>query len=258
MTYWRRTGAHTFEPTEHVGGSWDPATQHVASSLGVLAHELVRDRDARRSDGLLVSRLSYDILGTMPLAPMDVEVRVVRPGRTIELVEATATCGGRTGVVLRAWLTAPQPTVAVAGSDLPAMPAPDETEPWTMSDLWPGAFIASLELRRKEMGPGRSAAWLRTDHALVEDEEVGTLARFASLLDVSNGVAVRTDPRHYAFPNLDLTAHLFREPVPGWVGLDTTVSFGAEGVGLTSTVLHDEQGPVGTIAQTLTVRQQPS
>ncbi|WP_185995689.1 thioesterase family protein [Nocardioides campestrisoli] len=256
MTYWRRTGAHTFEPTAYVGGSWDPATQHVASSLGVLAHEVVRDRDARRSDGLAVSRLSYDILGTMPIAPMEVEVRVLRPGRTIELVEATASCGGRVGVVLRAWLTAPHETGHVAGTDLPSMPAPDEMEPWPMSDLWPGEFIATLELRRKDMGPGRSAAWLRTDHTLVPDEEVSPLAQFATLLDVSNGVAVRTDPRHFAFPNLDLTAHLFREPVPGWVGLDTTVSFGANGVGLTCTVLHDEQGPLGTVAQTLTVRQQ--
>jgi hypothetical protein len=32
------------------------------------------------------------------------------------------------------------------------------------------------------------------------------------------------------------------------------VSFGAVGLGLTSTVLHDEQGPVGTMAQLLTVR----
>jgi hypothetical protein len=57
-----------------------------------------------------------------------------------------------------------------------------------------------------------------------------------------------------AFPNLDLTLHLLRPPVGEWIGFDTTVSFGATGLGLTSTVLHDLDGPIGTVAQTLTVR----
>jgi hypothetical protein len=65
---------------------------------------------------------------------------------------------------------------------------------------------------------------------------------------------VRRDPRSVAFPNVDLTAHLFREPRGGWLGFDTTVSFGADGLGLTSSVVHDEVGPVGTSAQLLTVR----
>jgi hypothetical protein len=38
------------------------------------------------------------------------------------------------------------------------------------------------------------------------------------------------------------------------VGLDTTVVFGPDGVGLTSTVLHDAHGPVGRSEQMLTVR----
>jgi hypothetical protein len=57
-----------------------------------------------------------------------------------------------------------------------------------------------------------------------------------------------------AFPNVDLTAHLVRSPEPGWLGFDTTVTFGPTGHGLTSSVLHDEHGPVGTLAQSLTVR----
>jgi Thioesterase-like superfamily len=65
---------------------------------------------------------------------------------------------------------------------------------------------------------------------------------------------VRADPGEVAFPNLDLTAHLLRAPTGDWLGFDTTVSFGATGLGVTSTVLHDEAGPLGTLAQSLTVR----
>lgn len=254
MAYWHRTAQHTFTPTEHVGGAWDLATQHIAPALGVLAHEVERDRDRRRTAGPVVSRLSYDILGTVPIEPIDVEVEVLRPGRTIELVQATARHAGRAVVVLRAWLAEPFDTASLAGTDLPGIPGPDEVQPWDMAALWPGGFIASVEVRRKEMGPGRSTCWVRTPHPLVEDEPASRLASVAGLIDIGNGIAVRADPTRVTFPNLDLTAHFLRAPGEGWLGLDTTVSFGTGGLGVTSTVMHDEQGPVGTIAQTLTVR----
>jgi hypothetical protein len=56
------------------------------------------------------------------------------------------------------------------------------------------------------------------------------------------------------FPNIDLTAHFFSQPRGEWVGFDTSVCFGPAGLGLTTSVLHDLHGPVGTSDQTLTVR----
>ncbi len=53
---------------------------------------------------------------------------------------------------------------------------------------------------------------------------------------------------------MDLTTHLHRQPAGRWVGLDTTVVFGPDGAGLTTTVLHDLTGPVGRAGQLLTVR----
>lgn len=254
VAYWHRTALHTFTPTEHVGGAWDLATQHISPALGVLAHEVETDRDRRRGDGLVVSRLSYDILGTVPIEPIDVAVEVLRPGRTIELVQATASYGGRAVVVLRAWLAEPYDTTSLAGTDLPSIPPAEEMEPWDMAGLWPGGFIASLEVCRKELGPGRSMVRVRTPHPLVADEPVSRLAAVAGLLDVANGIAVRADPDEVAFPNLDLTAHFLRVPADGWLGLDTTQSYGPGGIGVTSSAMHDEDGPLGTVAQTLTVR----
>ena len=60
------------------------------------------------------------------------------------------------------------------------------------------------------------------------------------------------------FPNVDLTIHLFRQPVRGWVGFDTRVTMGPTGLGLTSTTLHDVEGPVGRAEQLLTVREMPA
>jgi hypothetical protein len=253
MPYFERTGETAWTPTAHVGGAWDTAEQHVGPVLGLLAHLVEDDRDRRRDDGLVIARLSYDILGTLPMEEVTVAVDVRRPGRTVELVEAVLSHAGRPGVVLRAWLLAPGETAAVAGTDLPPIPGPDEMKPWDPTTVWPGGFIASVELRREPQGPGRGAYWVRTDVPLV-DGPVGPTARAAGLLDIANGMTVRADPGEVAFPNLDLTAHLLRAPTGDWLGFHTTVSFGATGLGVTSTVLHDEAGPLGTLAQSLTVR----
>jgi hypothetical protein len=252
--YFERIGESAFRATDHVGGAWALDEQHIAPALGLLAHLVERDRDARRSDDLVVARLCYDILGVIPVDVVETAVRVVRPGRTIELVEATLRHGGRDAVVLRAWLMRPVDTGRLRGSSLPRIPPPDQLQPWDPSTVWPGGFIDSVQLRREETEPGRAAFWVRAPLPLVAGEPASALARSAGLLDIANGMAVRADPRQVAFPNLDLTAHLFAEPRGDWVGFDTTVSFGPGGVGLTSSTIHDVHGPVGTMSQILTVR----
>lgn len=254
MTYFERVGASAFRATEHVSGAWRVEEQHIAPALGLLAHVVELDRDARRDDGLVLVRLSYDILGTLPVDVVETSVAVLRPGRTIELVEARLSHGGRDAVVLRAWLMQPRDTSALAGTALPRIAAPDDLEPWHPSTVWPGGFIDSVDLRRHQTEPGRASFWVRTALDLVAGEVVSPLARAAGLFDIANGMTVRADPREVAFPNLDLTAHLVTQPRGEWVGFDTTVTFAADGIGLTSTVLHDVHGPLGTMAQILTVR----
>lgn len=254
MSYFQRTGPTTFLATPQVGGAWVVEEQHIAPVLGLLVHVLEQDRDRRRDDQLFPARLSYDIWGTVPVAEVETEVRVLRAGRTVELVEASLRHGGRTIVLLRAWLMRRDDTSAVAGSALPTIAPPEATPPWDPTTVWPGGFIASIDLRREQAEPGRATFWASTDVPLVEDEAVSPLARMVGLLDIANGMTVRADPRTVAFPNLDLTAHLLREPTGQWVGFDTTVSFGAHGIGVTSSVLHDEDGPLGTMEQILTVR----
>lgn len=254
MSYFERLGEATYRATSHVAGAWDISDQHIAPALGLLAHVVESDRDERRGDGLIIGRLSYDILGTVPVDTVETSVRVLRPGRTIELVEATLGHGGRDIVRLRAWLLQPRDTAHLGGTELPHIAAPQDTPAWDPTTVWPGGFIGSVEVRRSRIAPGRAAYWVRTSVPLVAEEKVSALARAVGLLDIANGMAVRADPAEVTFPNLDLTAHLFGAPEGEWVGFDTTVSFGPSGLGLTSSVIHDTRGPVGTVNQILTVR----
>lgn len=248
--YFERLGTDgRFRPTAHTGGAWSQSEQHISPMTGLVVHEIER---LLPSD-LLVSRISLDILGTIPIEEFTVEVDVVRPGRTIELVGATVTHAGRTVALARVWRLAEADTTAVEGGAGDPMPA--DLPPWDMSTAWPGGYIASLDVRRDPAAaPGRARAWIASALELVAGEPSSTVARFAMLLDTANGIGVRADTSQWLFPNVDLTAHLHRQPQPGPLGLDTTVTFGPTGQGLTSSTLHDVAGPVGRAAQVLTVR----
>jgi hypothetical protein len=254
--YFERLSAGRYRATEHTGGAWSVAEQHISPLNGLLVHAVDRFVAERGGgDGRVTARVAFDILGVVPIGEVDVHVEVVRPGRTIELLEAVAVSGGRPVLRARAWRLARHDTAAVAGGAPDALPAPDGLAPAPLTAVWPGGYIASLDVRPLHApGPGRGTVWLATPVALVADEPVSELARFVGLVDTANGIAVRESPEAWLFPNVDLTVHLHRQPAGPWVGLDTTVVFGPDGSGLTTTVLHDRTGPVGRAAQLLTVR----
>lgn len=253
--YFVRTDDHAFRPTALTGGAWTPDEQHISPVIGLLTHEVERFAAARGDDGMRTGRISVDILGVLTLDEFRVDVEVVRGGRTIELLEATVTSRGRVAARARVWRMAAFDTAQVAGGAPEPLPDPDDLPSQDLTGVWPGGYIASLDFRPVgDPRPGRTTAWIGTGAAVVTGETVGPLAGFVALVDTANGIAVRQSPAAWLFPNLDLTIHLHRTPEGPWVGLDTTVVFGADGLGLTSTVLHDRRGPVGRAAQTLTIR----
>lgn len=255
-SYFHRLSQTVFEPTEHVSGAWNEDEQHIAPVLGLLAHVVEAEHAGRRPEARLVlSRASYDILGVIPMDEFEVTTpRVVRPGRTIELVEVALSHGGRVAVTLRAWMLQPGDTAEISGNALPSMPDRESMPEWSPAELWPGGAILSIDTHREFIEAGRSRAWIRPQHPLLEGEAISPRARMLGMTDFANGMATRVAPEQALYPNVDLTASIFREPVGEWLGLDTSVSFGPAGVGLTESVLSDAAGPVGTSSQTLTVR----
>jgi hypothetical protein len=255
--YFVRCGPTRFLPTRHTSGAWSTTEQHISPLNGLVVHEIDRHAVGRANapDDKILARLSYDILGVVTIEEFDLSVATIRPGRTIELVEATVRQHDRDVCRVRAWRLSRRDTSAVAGGQPEPIPHPQALRPSPLTDIWPGGYIASLDVRPVGTPqPGRTRTWVATGIPILEGEEVGDLARFVGLVDTANGIAVREDPTAWMFPNVDLSIHLYRQPEGGWVGLDTTVVFGADGTGLTTTTLHDADGPVGRAEQTLTIR----
>lgn len=253
--YYEALGGGRFRSTIHAQGAWNIHEQHMAPASGLLADSL--ERHEPRAD-MRMARLSYEILGLIPGGEFHIETTTLRPGRTIELLQAELIANARVAIRATAWRMVTSDTSAVAAIEDAAIPAPDECKPYDGPSVWPGGYIRSLEMRAADgHRPGAGKVWLRTEHPLTDKADSGDLARLIGLVDTANGIAARVPPgkESYAFPNLDLQIHMYRRPVGDWLGLDNAVSFGSDGIGLTSTVLHDLQGPFGRAEQILTLRR---
>ncbi|MHA2787727.1 thioesterase family protein [Corynebacterium sp. S7] len=254
--YFLALGNDRYMPTAHASGAWREDELHLAPVAGLVIHHMEQWRKANADPSLTFSRFSMDILGQIGREEIHLSTELLRPGRTIELIETTLVIAGRSVIRARAWLLQNGDTASVEGEEFDALPPLEECEDMTGKLGWPGGFIASLSAAQAPgRRPGRNKIWITSELPLVEGEEAQPLAEFCKYLDTANGIAVRQEPGEWMFPNVDLTFHKFREPVGIQIGFDTRVAFGANGIGLTSSVVHDADGPVGTLNQSLTLRQ---
>lgn len=255
----KTTTAH-YHSTDHAQGVWQPIEQHMAVATGLLAHELVRFFPR---DDLAIARLSLDILGVIYQGETVVRTRFIRTGRTIELIESTLSTFDKNGtervsIIMRAWRLATSDTTAIAGTENMPLNA-DDINPaslptWDGMSMWDGGYIKSLKAKVAHHRQGKSMIWFDTDIDMVAGEPTCDFVHLIGMIDTANGIAMRTDGKTWIFPSIDLQIHLHRTPTGRWLGLDTVQQIGKAGVGLTSSVLYDEQGAFGRAEQILTVR----
>jgi len=243
-------------PSELTRGPWDPGSQHAGPPAAAIGRALERHEGG---EGKQVGRVTFEILRPVPIAPLRIKVRTVRPGRSVELLEAALTdAGGRELVRASAWrlvtgdvdLGSPAPQ-----EDPPPGPERAEEKPFfpTGEDV---GYHTAMEYRFLtggflEMGPAK--VWMRMRVPLVAGEEPTPLQRVLVAADSGNGVSAALDWRSYLFINTDLSVHLHRYPAGEWVCLDALTLPEESGIGLADTLLRDEAGRIGRAAQTLLV-----
>ena len=240
--------------TIHAQGAWNEHEQHMAPASGIIAAELAQFQPR---DDVRIGRISYDIFGLIAAGEFSIVTRVIRPGKTIELLESQMQAQGRTCIVARAWRMCVDDSSAVAGLEDQVIQQPDALAQWHGMSRWPGGYIQSIEARIDEKHrPGKGIVWLNNAKEMVENQPTSDFVHLLGMVDTANGIVPRQDGDFtWGFPNLDLQVHMHRLPQGRWLGLETMQQFGADGIGLTSTILHDVQGPFGRSEQILTLRK---
>ncbi len=245
-------GDGVWQATVHTAGPWDSSAQHGGPPSALLGRAIARCQP--RPD-MMVTRFTCEILRAIPVGDLTVAARVARPGRSVELLEATASAGGREVARATAWRVRRTPSVP-AVSRLPA-PAGLPDEPSALPRAgWVDGYLSAIEWRGVRGGfgtPGPAVFWGRMRYPLVPDEEPGPLERVLAIADSGNGASWELDITRWHFINPELTVHLYREAAGEWICLDAQTAISAGGAGLATSVLSDLDGPVGVGAQSLLI-----
>jgi hypothetical protein len=268
--------AEGFASTELTRGPWDPGAQHAGPPAALIGREVER---LAADSPMQVGRITYEILRPVPIAHLRVEAEIVRPGRRVQMFEATLRADDEVLVRARGWrlrvgetdlpdgVASAEPATVPARSDQVLAPAsaPPGPEGRTGGRFFETGqsvgYHTAMDYRFVTGGflePGPATVWMRMRRPLVAGEEPTPLQRVLTAADSGNGISAALDWRRYIFINVDLSVHLSRLPEGEWVGLDAITLPERTGLGLTDTALFDARGPIGRAAQTLVVSDRES
>jgi hypothetical protein len=248
-----------FRATELTRGPWDPGAQHAGPPAALLAFALEGLPD---SGDFQVARVTFEILRSVPIAPVRVQARVARPGRRVQMLEAELSdAEGEVLMRARAWRIRTAevvvPPEAIVDAALP--PPPEQAaETGFFPTGQEHGYHSAMEIRfvsGEFVEPGPATAWLRMRQPLVAGEEPTPLQRTLVVADVGNGISASLDFRRFLFINVDLTAQLERMPVGEWIGIDAVTLPQPNGVGSSDSVLYDQTGRIGRALQTLLISE---
>jgi hypothetical protein len=223
---------------------------HAGPPAALLGRAL--ERESRR-EGAFMARLTFEILGPVPVGEVAVETRVLRPGRSVELLEGTLSAGGRPAMLARGWRVTAAPVSAGDAQPPPPLPDTPAAQPPALTGF---GYGDAVELRFAaggwdEFGP--ATVWTRLRVPLLADEEPSGMERVLAVADSGNGVSAVLPLDRWMYINTELTVHFRRAPRGEWICLDARTGIDAGGAGLATSVLSDREGPVAHGAQSLLV-----
>lgn len=243
-----------FISTPWTTGPWNRESQHAGPPSALLGRAI--ERVVGRED-MQVVRITMEILRAVPIAPLQLEAEVLRPGRSVIL--SSASLSDEKGPVMNAtaW------SIRVADTDLEQVvhgrrppKGPTASEEVELFPTQEPSYLTAMEWRFAAGGfviPGPAAAWARMRFPLVEGEDITPLSRVLALADSGNGISAALDFGKWLFVNPDLSVYLHRLPRGEWVCLDATTTIEPSGIGLAASVLSDEEGVIGRGTQSLFV-----
>jgi hypothetical protein len=241
-SYFRSVGSGVL-PHAHAHAPWGEDMLHGRLLGGLAARAL---EAAHGAPGWRAGRLTVDLFRPAAMARVDVEVRPVRDGRRIKVVDALLRCDGHdVGRATAVFLA--------ESEDPPGRVWRPDAEPWPDPDSIAAAEPGSsgqeawwLRNVRGGFGTGeQTRIWTRETACLVDDEPLTPFVRAALTGDLACPLANSSDAGlHYI--NADYTMLLGRYPAGEWIGLEVSQQLAADGISMGAATLVDRDGPFAT------------
>lgn len=195
-------------------------------------------------DGFRTLGIDARFLRPCPLAPIEVEARIVHLGSRLVAAEVTLSSEGKQRA--SATVSAARPIAIPAIVETPAQPFDPST-----GTLRPGPVTHGkpwLMDRMEGRLAGDGVPWFRFPLRVT-----GSESAFARALCPADWLPGLTRPDSWekpivrAAPNVDLSVRMHRHPVGDWIGVRATGRWSPEGSGVAGGDLLDVAGPVGFV-----------
>lgn len=262
-------------PTPLARGPWTPDATHGGPPAALLGRAIERFEEGvpasasnsdhprgtvRPSGPMFVSRITLELLRPVPFTPLELRVRCVRPGRKVQLIEASLHTD-KHEVARAVGLRIRKQDIQLP-DDLPMQPIvelpPEQGVPVkALAAFHEGFHTHGVEhsfVRGQLATPGPATDWIRLRVPILEGESPSALERVCAAADFGNGVS-QILPGAYTFINPDLTIYLHRYPIGEWVCLDSVTRVESHGVGVAESRLLDRAGALGRALQSLIVEE---
>ncbi|GAA2632331.1 thioesterase family protein [Actinomadura fulvescens] len=245
-----------FAATPATAGPWSPEFQHAGPVSALLGRAFERHDPGA---GGRIGRVTVEILGPVPVAPLRVTTRTVRPGKRVALLEGELTHDDRPVARATAWRIAAAPDGFDPIDNAPQPPPLPESSPAPFAG-WAGVnadgYLSAMEwrlVRGSFARPGPGEVWARAKIPLVAGEPDTPLVRTLVLADSASGVGSELDFARWLVINTDLTLALHRDPVGEWLFMSARLQASPGGSALAESTLADPSGQCGRGLQTLLV-----
>jgi hypothetical protein len=235
-------------------GPWTAEAQHGGPPAALLTRAIER---LARDEDRVVGRFTMELLGPVPVGPLRLTAEVVRPGRSVEMCEATLYDEQRERPCARAvaWLF-PAGVDGPNQEDAPLLHTPQDGTLHERQRSWSGGYLDAVDWRWIEGAvetPGPAVVWMRPTVDLVPDEPMSPVQRLMACVDSASGVSAALDPVAWGFLNTELTVHVLRAPVGEWLCLEAETLLGSGSVGIATSRAYDAQGLVARSSQALLI-----
>ena len=113
----------------------------------------------------MIARFTCEILRPIPVGEISVAARLARPGRSVELLEATASAGGREVARATAWRVLRTAAEPVPSRHPAPEGPPEEYPPMPRPRSWVDGYLSAIEWRVDQ----RRLHQARAGHSLGQD-----------------------------------------------------------------------------------------
>jgi hypothetical protein len=256
MTYVYKVDGAIAHAQPGAAGPWDPGLQHGGAPASLIAWAVER---IPTPGPMQVTRMTFDFLRPIPVAPLEINIDVQREGRKIQVCNVTLLHEGvacvRASVlkIRQADLQLPE-HIADDPIEVPG-PQAGEIQEMRFTNDRPsfGDGVTLRAVRGGFLSPGPAAIWFHAHRPIVDGQAITPLMRAALTSDFCNGTSSTLSFDEWTFINADLTISLARMPVGEWILLDAQTWLGDRGAGLAFAKLGDERGYFGRAIQSLVI-----